>query len=147
MRNSADYEEDFYTWTVEQSRLLRASELSAVDAVNIAEELESMGRSDRREIRSRLVVLLTHLLKWRFQPEARSAGWSGTIREQRRQIELILEDSPSLRPLLEVSLARTYADARIDAAEQTGLSPVDLPKECPFTADEVMSGSFFPEPC
>lgn len=144
-RNSVDYEEDFYAWTVEQARLLRSSELSAIDTANIAEELESMGRSDRREIRSRLIVLLTHLLKWRFQPEARSAGWSGTIREQRQQIGLILEDSPSLRPVVEESLSRAYADARINAAEQTGLPEADFPTECPFAADEVMTGSFYPE--
>jgi Domain of unknown function DUF29 len=97
-RNSVDYEEDFYAWTVEQARLLRASELCDIDNANIAEELESMGRSDRREIRSRLIVLLTHLLKWCFQPEARSTGWPVTIREQRQQIELILEDSRAFVP-------------------------------------------------
>jgi hypothetical protein len=145
-RNSVDYEEDFYAWTVEQARLLRSSELSAIDSANIAEELESMGRSDRREIRSRLVVLLTHLLTWRFQPEARSASWSGTIREQRQQINLILEDSPSLRLLIEERLFRAYSDARINAAEETGLSESEFPKDCPFTPDEVMSGSFYPEP-
>ncbi len=144
-RNSVDYEDDFYAWTVEQARLLRSGETSAIDAGNVAEELESMGRSDRREIRSRLIVLLTHLLKWRFQPEARSTGWSGTIREQRQQIELILEDSPSLRPVLEASLTRAYAAARTNAAEQTGLLGADFPGECPFTVDQVMSGSFYPE--
>jgi Domain of unknown function DUF29 len=145
-RNSVDYEEDFYAWTVEQARLLRASDLYDIDTANIAEELESMGRSDRREIRSRLIVLLTHLLKWRFQPDAKSTSWSGTIREQRQQIELILEDSPSLRPIVKESLARAYADARVNAAEQTGLSEADFPKECPFSSQEIMSRSFYPEP-
>ena len=77
--NSVDYESDFYAWTVEQSRLLRSGELTAIDAVNIAEEIESMGRSDRRELRSLLVVLVMHLLKWRHQPGARSRSWSATI--------------------------------------------------------------------
>ena len=84
-RNAVDYEKDFYAWTVEQARLLRSGELSAVDIENIAEEIESMGRSDRREIKSRLIVLLSHLLKWQMQPQMRSAGWSATIREQRRR--------------------------------------------------------------
>ena len=97
VRNTAEYEEDFYLWTVEQASLLRSGELSAIDAANIAEEIESMGRSDRRELKRRLIVLLTHLLTWRHQPEARSRSWSSTIREQRQQIELVLEDSPSLR--------------------------------------------------
>jgi hypothetical protein len=111
VQNAVEYEEDFYAWTVEQGRLLRAGELSAVDAANIAEEIESMGRSDRRELQSRLVVLIMHLLKWRFQPTARSNGWLGTIREQRLQIELILEDSPSLRSLAAGMLTRAYASA------------------------------------
>ena len=75
-RNSIEYEQDFYAWTVEQSRLLRSGELSTIDAANIAEEIESMGRSDRRELKSRLVVLAMHLLKWRHQPGARSRSWS-----------------------------------------------------------------------
>jgi hypothetical protein len=145
-RNFGDYDEDFYRWTAEQAELLRSGELSAIDAANLAEEIESMGRSDRREIRSRLIVLLTHLLKWRFQPEARSTGWSGTIREQRQQIELILEDSPSLRPLIEEYLPRAYSAARINAAEQTGLPASDFPEDSPFTADEVMSTPLYPEP-
>src|ERR1700682_5232087 len=97
-RNAADYEEDFYAWTVEQSRLLRLGELSTIDTANIAEEIESMGRSDWREIKSRLVVLVMHLLKWRHQPAARSRSWSATIDEQRLQIEGVLNGSPSLRP-------------------------------------------------
>jgi hypothetical protein len=98
-RNAIAYDDDFFAWTEEQARLLRADELAEVDALNLAEEIESVGRSDRREIRSRLIVLLTLLLKWRFQAAARSAGWLGTIREERDQIELLLEDSPSLRPV------------------------------------------------
>jgi hypothetical protein len=71
-RNAANYDADFYAWTVEQARLLRAGELSAIDAANITEEIESMGRGDRRELHGRLVVLIMHLLKWRQQPGARS---------------------------------------------------------------------------
>lgn len=82
-QNAVLYEDDYYAWTIEQAQLLRAGALSAIDAANIAEEIESMGRSDRRELQSRLVVLTMHLLKWRFQPTARSSGWLGTIREQR----------------------------------------------------------------
>jgi hypothetical protein len=91
-RTSVDYEEDFYAWTIEQSRLLRAGELSEIDIANIAEEIEGMGRGDRRELRSWLVVLVTHLLKWRHQPGARSKSWSATIDEQRLQIEEVLAE-------------------------------------------------------
>jgi hypothetical protein len=73
-RNAVDYEDDFFEWTVEQARLLRGGELSEIDAANIAEEIESMGLSDRRELRNRLIVLLSHLLKWAYQPDARSSS-------------------------------------------------------------------------
>src|SRR5438445_10953225 len=83
-RNSVDYEEEFYAWTVEQSRLLRSGELSAIDVANIAEEIESIGRCDRRELGSRLVALAMHLLKWLNQPGARSRSWSATIDDEQR---------------------------------------------------------------
>ena len=145
-RNAVDYEEDFYAWTVEQARLLRSGELSTLDAANLAEEVESIGRSDRRAIESRLTVLLAHLLKWQMQPGSRSTSWSGTIREQRRQIERLLRDSPSLRPGVAAALSGAYNDARDDAVEETGLPEAEFPAECPFTADEVLSRSFLPEP-
>jgi len=141
-RNAVDYEEDFYLWTVEQARLLRSGELSAIDAANIAEEIESMGRSDRRELKSRLIVLLAHLLKWRYQPDAQSRSWSSTIREQRQQIDLVLEDSPSLRPAVAQMLDQTYGIARERAAEETGLAEAAFPGTCPFTPDEVLSREF-----
>lgn len=144
-RNAIDYEVDFYAWTVEQARLLRTGELSAIDAANIAEEIESMGRGDRRAIESRLTILLTHLLKWQTQPAMRSTGWSGTIREQRRQIEKLLRESPSLRPFFAEAVAAAYADAREDAQEETGLPESAFPAACPFTADEVLARGFLPE--
>jgi hypothetical protein len=143
-RNAVDYEEDFYLWTTEQARLLRSGELSAIDAANIAEEIESMGRSDRRELKSRLIVLLAHLLKWVHQPEARSRSWSSTIREQRQQIDLVLDDSPSLRTAVAQMLHQAYEIARERAAEETGLAEATFPDACPFTADEVLSRGFLP---
>jgi len=144
-RNLADYEEDFYAWTVEQARLLRSGEFSSIDTANIAEEIESLGRSDKREIQSRLTVLLTHLLKWQVQPAMRSNSWSRTIREQRRQVERLLRESPSLRPFVAETLAEAYGDAREDAAEETGLSETEFPIDCPFTPDEVLSRAFLPD--
>jgi hypothetical protein len=145
-RNAVDYEKDFYAWTVEQARLLRSGELSAVDIENIAEEIESMGRSDRREIKSRLIVLLCHLLKWQMQPQMRSTGWSGTIREQRRKLEELLSESPSLRPTVAEILPRAYAEAREDAADETGLAEAAFPEACPFSAEQVLSREFLPQP-
>jgi uncharacterized protein DUF29 len=144
-RNAADYEEDFYAWTVEQARLLRAGEFSAIDVENIAEEIESMGHSDRREIKSRLIVLLAYLLKWQLQPERQSRSWSATIREQRRKVEELLSESPSLRPAILEILPVAYAEAREDAAEESGLAETAFPEACPFTPDEVLSRTFLPE--
>jgi Domain of unknown function DUF29 len=144
-RNRIDYEEDFYAWTVEQARLLRSGEFSSIDVVNTAEEIESLGRSDKRAIESRLTVLLSHLLKWQLQPAMRSSSWSGTIREQRRQIEKLLRESPSLRPFVPDVLAEAYSDAREDSVDETGLPETDFPQECPFTVEQVLSRSFLPE--
>jgi hypothetical protein len=104
-----------------------------------------MGRSDRRELESRFTVLVAHLLKWLAQPDRRSASWSATIREQRRQIARKLVDFPSLQPILDQVLAAIYADARENLARQTGLTDADFPSECPFALDEILSHSFLPE--
>ena len=144
-RNSVDYEEDFYAWTVEQSRLLRSGELSSIDAVNIAEEIESIGRSDRRELKSRLIVLVMHLLKWQHQPAAQSKSWSATIDEQRLQIDGVLAESPSLRPAIAAMLSQAYAIARARAIAETGLADEAFPQSCPFARDQVLSRGFLPE--
>lgn len=145
-RNTTLYEADFHAWTIEQARLLRAGELSAVDAANIAEEIESLGRRDRRELRNRLTVLAMHLLKRSKQPGLRSRSWSATIREQRRQIGQILADSPSLRPYVGEALAEVYEDSRLNAAAETGLADETFPATCPFSADDILSPAFLPEP-
>jgi hypothetical protein len=90
-------------------------------------------------------VLLTHLLKWQLQPAMRSTGWSGTIREQRRQIEKLLRESPSLRSFVAEALAEAYREQREDAVEATGLPEAGFPAECPFTPEQVMSRSFLPD--
>src|SRR2546421_7572833 len=119
-RNAVDYEEDFYAWTMEQAQLLRSGEFSELDIENIAEELETMGRSDKREIESRLTVLLAHLLKWQLQIGLRSKSWSGTIREQRQRVEDPLAESPSLRPFVASILPGLYARSRQLSADRTG---------------------------
>ena len=104
-----------------------------------------MGRRDRNELASRLTVLVSHLLKWQAQPDRRSSSWSATIREQRKQIGRRLRDSPSLRAVLDEVLEKIYADAREDAAGETGLAEADFPADCPFGSDDVLSNSFLPE--
>jgi len=144
-RNAIAYEEDFFAWTQEQVRLLREGEFSEIDAANIAEELDSMGKSDRRELRTRLGVLLMHLLKWAYQTDQRSRSWLVTIREQRDQIAQVLADSPSLRPVVHDSLGAIYRRARANAADETNLPETIFPAECPFTAEQLLSEEFLPE--
>jgi hypothetical protein len=145
-QNAVRYDEDFFAWTVEQARLLRAGEWSALDVANLAEEIESMGRSVRRELRSRLIVLLMHLLKWQNQTAARSRRWSLTIDEQRLQVESLLTESPSLRPLLAGLVADAYPIARLRAVAETGLAESEFPAACRFTVEQILSDSFLPEP-
>jgi Domain of unknown function DUF29 len=144
-RNAIAYEEDFFAWTQEQVRLLREGEFSEIDAANIAEELDSMGKSDRRELRTRLGVLLMHLLKWAYQADQRSRSWLVTIREQRDQIAQVLADSPSLRPVVRDSLGGIYRRARANAADETNLPETAFPAKCPFTAEQILSEEFLPE--
>ena len=103
-----------------------------------------MGRSDKREIDSRLEVLLAHLLKWQIQVRLRSAGWRATIGEQRRRIAKLLRESPSLRPLISQLIPEAYAEARERAAQETGLADATFPAECPFTADQILAEDFLP---
>jgi Domain of unknown function DUF29 len=144
-RNAVAYDEDFYAWTQEQARLLRECSLPEIDAGNIAEELESMGKSDRRELRSRLIVLLTHLLKYRFQPDRISSSWRTTIRTQRDEIDALLADSPSLRPAVGQLLAAAYKKARQDAIDETELAEAIIPTDCPFTPEQLLAADFYPE--
>ncbi|HVB18001.1 MAG TPA: DUF29 domain-containing protein [Stellaceae bacterium] len=143
-RNAAAYDDDFFAWTEEQARLLRAGKFSHLDIENIAEELESMGRSDKREIESRLVVLMAHLLKWQVQVGFRSQSWSATIREQRERIEDLLAESPSLRPAVASMRPALYSRARRVAAEETGLPESAFPRDCAFTPDQLLAEDFLP---
>jgi hypothetical protein len=144
-RNSTRYDDDFYAWTAEQARLLRAGEFSQIDVENVAEELESMGRSDKRELESRLETLLMHLLKWQVQIRMRSPSWSGMVREQRRRIEKLLRESPSLRPVIGQLILEAYGEAREKAASETGLPETMFPQNCPFAPEQILSEDFLPE--
>ena len=139
------YETDFYAWTQEQARLLRERRWDDLDLENLIEEVESVGRSDKNEIRSRLVVLVAHLLKWRYQPGIRSAGWRGTINEQRYRIAQIVGDSPSLRSYPRSVLIEQYLAARLRASSETGIDFTIFPEQCPFTAEQVLSDDFLPK--
>jgi ribosomal protein L29 len=132
------YDRDFYAWANEQGALLRAGRLSDADIGHIAEEIESMGRGEKRELTNRLAVLLVHLLKWRFQPDRRGKSWRSTIREQRRQVGRVLADNPSLRPQIDSILADAYGDAVLIAERETDLPEDSFPAGCPWTFDQAM---------
>ena len=91
------YEKDFYAWTQEQANLIRQGKFNEIDTLHIIDEIESMGRSEKRALKSRLAVLLMHLLKWQYQPTFRGVSWTITIRNQRWEIAELLEDNPSLQ--------------------------------------------------
>lgn len=136
--NAPAYEEDFAAWLEDQAGRARRGEIESLDLENIAEELDGMARSDRREIRNRLTVLLVHLLKHKFQPARRSRAWRATIAEQRQRIAAVIEDSPSLGPFPASILDRCYADARTQAALETGLPETTFPEKCPSSIEDIL---------
>lgn len=140
-----DYDQDLVLWTERQARLLREGKLDQADIKNIAEELESMGRSEKRELRNRLRILLMHLLKWSYQPNERSRSWAATIRVQRDDIESVLEDNPSLRPQVDEFIARAYGRARAEAAYETRIDEARFPQACPWAGAQVLDGEWLPE--
>lgn len=145
MAQNRFYDSDFYAWANEQAALLRAGKFSEADIENIAEEIESMGKTEKRELLSRLSVLLLHLLKWRFQPEKRTKSREATIKVQRDLLVIHLADNPSLKPLTPETLKRAYRHAVTEAAGETDLAAATFPNVCPWTFEQTMAEDFWPE--
>jgi len=143
---SSLYEQDFYAWANQQAALLRAGKLSAADIEHIAEEIESMGKTEKRELVNRLAVLLLHLLKWQFQPMLRGPSWRATIRIQRLDIARHMTDNPSLQAKLDEAIRDGYRKAAIRASAETGLTEGTFPEVCPWSFDQLMDDGFWPEP-
>ena len=139
------YEQDFLSWIEAQAKALKDRQVAALDWDNLVEEIESMGRSQRNELKSRLRVLLMHLIKWHWQPEKRSTSWQLTIKEQRLSLRDLLEMSPSLRPSLSVLLPRAWQDASSSAALETGLNESIFPEICPWSMEDVLLDGWLPE--
>jgi hypothetical protein len=131
------YEQDFYAWTQQQVEILRSGQFKELDLQNLIEEIESLGKQQRQELRNRLGVLLGHLLKWHYQPEARSKSWWATIREQRQEIELLLKENPSFKPYLTEAVALGYTQGINLVVRETPLYPDQLPQTCPFSTVEI----------
>jgi hypothetical protein len=138
------YEADFYAWTQEQAKLLRSQQWELVDVENLIEEIETLGRQERRELRNRLTVLLGHLLKWQFQPGKRSNSWLATIREQRREVETLLQENLSLKAYLDEAVQLAYQSGVDLAVRETDLPYKTFPEACPYSLEQVFDSEFLP---
>ncbi len=139
------HDTDFYSWTQQQAGLLRTNNIAALDIANLIEEIEDMGRSEKRELKSRLQVLIMHLLKWQYQPRLRGTSWEATIKIQRLDAQEVLQENPGLKTLLPQQFHEAYRKARLHAVQETHLPLNTFPLQCPWSIDQVMSDDFWPE--
>ncbi len=148
MGSSELYDRDYYAWIQHQVQALRERRIEDVDWANAAEEIEDLGKSERRSIRSQFARLLEHLLKLRYthgNPRTNNRrGWTLSIKGARIAIEDLLNDSPSLRSQLPEMLAQAYRTARLEALRKTKLPDEAIPESCPWTVEQVMDNSFWP---
>jgi hypothetical protein len=138
------YETDFYAWIQEQAKLLKHQQWSKLDLPNLIEEIESLGKQQRAELKNRLKILIGHLLKWEYQPERRSRSWLMTIRIQRRDTQELLEENPSLKPYLQEALQKIYESGRDLAVGETNLPIKTFPENCSYTLEEIFRDGFYP---
>jgi hypothetical protein len=141
------YETDFYAWTQQQIHLLKQQAWQSLDVHNLLEELADLGRRERQELRNRLSVLLGHLLKWQFQPQKRGNSWLATIREQREQLVLLLDENPSLKPYLSEALIVAYKLGLNLAVRETDLPYETFPSDCPYSLEATLDDAFLPDSC
>jgi len=139
-----EYKADFYTWAKHNAQLLRSGQADQADWENIAEELDSMGNSERRSLKSHLRNLLMHLLKWQHQPQRRGKSWRQTISNSRMEVADILKDSPGLKPQFAELITEAYSEARRVAGQETGVSVSSFPALCPYSITEIMELEFWP---
>jgi len=144
LKTPTSIDDDFALWATEQGAMLRAHKLQRVDVENVAEEIESLGRSEEHQIDSRLEVLIAHLLKWQFQPSRRSGSWKASIVEQRVRIARLLQRSPSLRAYASGSIAGSFTIGLAEAVRETGLPESAFPAECPYALHQLLDQDYFP---
>ena len=136
------YDTDFYAWTLEQSNLLKSGKWQELDIENLVEEIESLGKQQRQELRNRLGILIGHLLKWQYQPDNRSKSWKANIIEQRDKSSESLKENPSLKPYLPEVIASAFVSSLALVVRETPLNYEDLPAECPFTIEQILDPTF-----
>jgi Domain of unknown function DUF29 len=144
LNSSTLYKTDFHAWTQEQAQRLREGAWNCLDLVNLAEEIESLGKQQRQELRNDLGILLGYLLKWEFQPSRRVKSWFVLLRQQRRRIHYLLEENPSLQSYLPEAFQKAYPDGLDLAVRETPLTDRDFPTECPYAIEQVLDPSFLP---
>lgn len=137
------YDQDYHSWLESTIQHLKSSNFSEVDWENLIEELEDMGRSEKRAVYSNLKILLLHLLKYRYQPEKRSKSWLSSICEHRQRLHRSFRESPSLKNYFEIVIPESFEDARELTSKETGLNINSLPNECPFSIEEILDREFF----
>ncbi len=138
------YDTDFYAWTQEQAKLIKAKAFDKLDLTHLLDEVESMGASERSELVNRLEVLLGHLLKWQFQPSHRDNSWEYTIIEQRNKIQDHIDENPSLKSYLDTAFTKGYKYGVLLAAKESKLSRKAFPTKCEWTIEQVLNDDFFP---
>ena len=139
------YDEDLYTWSLEQAALLKAGKFDQIDIEHIIEEIEDMSKSEKRALQSFLETLLMHLLKWQYQPAYQGRSWKFTIIEQRKRIESHLQENPGLKGQLTELVDKAYRYAVIGAVRETGLSINGFPQNCPWLYQQFIQEDFWPE--
>ena len=144
---NTSYESDVVAWAKEQAALIRAGQFDKLDLINIAEEIEDVGKSEQRELASRMAVLLAHILKWKFQPQKRSMSWTLTIKEQRRLLVRRVQKTPSLSPMLSDPewVDEIWVDAKALAEKETGLDMSTYPEICPWSMADVLTPDWLPD--
>lgn len=139
------YDVDFYAWINVTADLLRQRRFADIDIEHLAEEIEDVGKRERRALESHLRNVILHLLKWHYQPEKRGSSWRQSIRNGRIEIQKLLRDSPSLARQLSQLLDDEYPAARADAIDETGLPEDAFPTQCPFTVEQLVDAQFWAE--
>lgn len=136
-KNELEYEKDFSNWTKSQAKLLRNKKFLNLDIDNLIEEIESLGKSEKRVLLSHVIILLLHLLKRDYQSKKHTKSWDDSIENARVEIDLILLDSPSFKRELPIIIEKAYKYARKKAIIETGLEESMLPDSCPWKAKEL----------